>query len=298
MIKNLLKNAKKKFLPYALAANMALTYGSIDIKDITPQIKPKNEVTEYALLINGDAHTAHHEANISMAASKLIEIGYDADNIICLAGEDSRGSLPKHIHKLSTARSLEEALLYLQEQVDSNDILLVYTTGHGYRKDDKSYLALFDAGISSTGFAKILNQINFGQLIFVADQCFSGDFVDKIDDFDRNIVTMSDTDAEHETYCQFFAEGFWGAIGDSQYDTNGDGNVNALEAYNEGMKRHKSELGDRPEDANGQFSIRRMDEPLLLDTDNLSNYLMPPTRIFRGTYSPISNEGFPCRLFK
>ena len=301
MIENLLKNAKKKVLQYALAASMALTYGCMDLENTTIKIEPKNEVTEYALLINGDHDIIHHETNIQQAASKLMNIGYDENNIIYLTGQEHdprRDKLSEHNYKPATAKSLEDAILYLRDKVDNNDLLLVYTTGHGYKKDDKSYLALFDAGLNSIGFAKLLNKIDFGQLIFVADQCFSGGFVDKIECLDRNIIAMSDTDAEHETYCQPFATGFWEAVGNGQYDINGDGNVNALEAYNEGMKRMKLELSNTPENTNGQFSMRRLNEPLLLDTARLSNYFMPPARIFRGTYSPIMREGFRCRLFR
>ena len=257
MLNALLKSIKKKVFSCALTVayeGMALgTLGNMPL-----QVETKNEVAEYALLINGDYRSFHHEANISRALGKLRDIGYDKNNIICLAGEDTReNKLSNHNHKPATAESLEEAVSYLQEHVDDNDILLVYTTGHGARKDDESYLQLGDAAISAEEFAKALNKIDFGRLILVADQCYSGGFVDKIEDLEGNIVAMSDTDETHTTYCQPFAIGFWSAIGNDQYGTNWDGSVSVAEAYSEGMKRAKIELTTYPEfGTDGVFSVK------------------------------------------
>jgi hypothetical protein len=266
MNKGILNSIKRKILPYMLAASIAATTGYATFKMTSPemprnkptieQVVESNEVEKFALLINGDHYSHRHEANISRALNRLKSIDYDENNIISLTGEDPRNNkAPTHNYKSGTSTSLEQAVSYLRENVDNNDILLVYTTGHGNQANGKSYLCLDDKDVSAKEIAKALNKIPFGKLIFVADQCYSGGLVDKIDDLKRNIVAMSDTDEEHTTHCQPFAIGFWEAVGNNQYDANGDGKVDVREAYDEGMRRLKLKLSHRLDETNGQYSL-------------------------------------------
>ncbi len=256
MIEKIFSEVKRIVPAYTLLGSMAITSGCANLSKVNDKTEPVNDVTEYALLINGDHNSVHHEANIARALGKLEDIGYLEENIISLTGEDPRKDKSlKHNYKPGTLSYFKEAVSYLQNHVDNNDILLVYTTGHGDRHGNLSYLRLYDRWISSEDIAATLNKIPFGRLIFVADQCYSGGLVDKIDDLDRNIIAVSDTDAAHSIQCQPFAIGFWTAVGNKGYDTDGDEIVDVLEAYNAGMGRFKPELnkGVMP---NGHFSVR------------------------------------------
>ena len=256
MIERIVNDVRRNVSVSLLAGSMAVTSGCANLSKVNEKTEPVNDVTEYALLINGDHNSVHHEANIARAWGKLEDIGYQEDNIISLTGEDPRkNKSPKHNYYPGTSASLKEAVSYLQNHLDNNDILLVYTTGHGDRVGEKSYLHLYDGNVGFEEIATALNKIPFGRLIFVADQCYSGGLVDKIDDLDRNIIAVSDTDATHSIQCQPFAIGFWTAVGNKGYDTDGDGTVDVLEAYNEGMGRFKLELNKKVM-PKGHFSVR------------------------------------------
>ncbi|MBI4147357.1 caspase family protein [Candidatus Woesearchaeota archaeon] len=256
MIEKIFSDVRRNVSVSLLAGSMAVTLGCASLSKVNDKTETGNDVTEYALLINGDHDSVHHEANIARAWGKLEDIGYLEDNIISLTGEDPRKNRsPKHNYSPGTSVSLKEAVSYLQNYLDNNDILLVYTTGHGDRIGEKSYLHLYDGNVGSEEIAVYLNKIPFGRLIFVADQCYSGGLVDKIDDLDRNIIAVSDTDVAHSIQCQPFAIGFWTAVGNNGYDIDGDGTVDVLEAYNEGMRRFKSEL-DQKFEPKGHFSVR------------------------------------------
>ena len=47
--------------------------------------------------------------------------------------------------------------------------------------------------------------------------------------------------------------GFWEALGDLQYDTNGDNYISIEEAFTEGSQRMKTKMKDRPDEVNPQY---------------------------------------------
>ena len=53
-------------------------------------------------------------------------------------------------------------------------------------------------------------------------------------------ITLTDTDGGNETNCRYFAETFWKAFGNNEFDNNHDGKVSVREAYDVAIKEHKS----------------------------------------------------------
>src|SRR5689334_16103676 len=79
----------------------------------------------YALLINGDPSSTHTQ-NVEIATTALVALGYPRANIL-LAGD--RGEI-------------HDAVRALERRLTADDVLLVYTTGHGARRGTVSRLYL------------------------------------------------------------------------------------------------------------------------------------------------------------
>ena len=247
-MKNRLFGGLKRKLSSVLVAGAILTSGCVTINNqVQEQIKP-NKSEEYALLINGNSDynpktLNEDETNIINASNKLQGIGYNSKNIITLGGDSPSESNPKSHFKSGEKKSFNEAINQLKEQVDNNDTLLVYTTGHGdsyegvgqlvLETDTKEIYELMDV----REIVKSINKVPFGRLIYIGDQCYSGAFVDELKKLDRNLVAVSDIDAHQQVYAASFTKGFWNAVGNKEYDLNQDGGVDVKEAYQEGMKQ-------------------------------------------------------------
>src|SRR5262249_4961040 len=65
--------------------------------------------------------------------------------------------------------------------------------------------------IGPAALAREVSTLAFGQLVLVADQCYSGAFVDAFIALGRNVVAVSSTDDRHEVRCEPFVRPFWAA---------------------------------------------------------------------------------------
>lgn len=260
MLEKIIRRIRPRILPFVVAGAIAVSLGCASIR---ARAQKPNEVTEYALLINGDHKkpdrkdsTELHEKNISLGFSKLREIGYLEKNIITLSSKDPREDKEvKHNYSTASMAALNSAVSYLRNHMDENDILLVYTTGHGHRQNEEIHLELLDKCVESEYFAQRLRRITFGKLIYVGDQCYSGGFVKSLNLDGRNVIAASSTDSNNKTLCKPFARGFWDAVGNPLYDIDQDGHTDVQEAYKAGIGRLKAVLTKKPEQTNGQFEV-------------------------------------------
>ncbi|MEK6904815.1 MAG: hypothetical protein AABX24_00265 [Nanoarchaeota archaeon] len=120
MIEKIFNEAKRIVPAYTLLGSMAITSGCANLSKVNDKTEPVNDVTEYALLINGDHNSVHHEANIARALGKLEDIGYLEENIISLTGEDPRkNKLLTYNYNPGTLSYFKEAVSYLQNHLDN-----------------------------------------------------------------------------------------------------------------------------------------------------------------------------------
>jgi len=198
------------------------------------------ERRKYAVVINGD-YSSLHKRNVTDAFATLIESGYSQDNIFLLTSNFP----PSRNHSSITARGTEENLKivfnYLDEIIDRNDTLVVYTTGHG----GYSTLALDDNEITVFSvLGKLIKETNAGSYILIADQCYSGAVVEMAKSLDGKVVAYSDIDANHSTFCDSFARPFWDSFRTSSADSNSDGIIQLDEAFTLACANHREESGD------------------------------------------------------
>jgi len=190
--------------------------------------------TQYALIVNGDDSFTHNY-NVALALTSLAQLGYAPRNTLTLAPAslESSGAAvdPAAWRRPATEQGLRQALALLRERVRPGDVLLVYLTGHGYRMFGRTSLGLQNGSITARELAQRLGEISFGKLILIADQCYSGGFVNAAVALGRNVVAVSSADDRHEVRCEPFIRPLWLAAVAAESDTRGNGFVSIEEAF-------------------------------------------------------------------
>jgi len=101
----------------------------------------------YAVLVNGDTSPLHN-ANVERAYHVLRALSVPDNNIHVLSNSDPRtghdAEAGPRVNARATTANLANVLGFLAREVDDNDCLLVYTTGHGIREQRQSALCLND----------------------------------------------------------------------------------------------------------------------------------------------------------
>lgn len=218
---------------------------------------PADPVTTYGVIINGDSES-HHTGNVDRFYEHMTgHYGIAAADITVIS---------THRGVLSDRRGVDHAARTVKRKADGNDRVVIYTTGHGSRSGNSTYLVLHgDEMISSRDFAAAFLGNSAARITYVADQCYSGGFVEAMTSSSRDVLAMSASDAYNTTYCQSFIVPYLDAFSDSGNDTNGDGSVDEREAFATASRSHRRDMG--PQQGNAQIrqsvpSARRADLPI------------------------------------
>ncbi|MDX9973671.1 MAG: C13 family peptidase [FCB group bacterium] len=202
----------------------------------------------YAVLVNGDSSDLHN-LNIERAYEVLRTLGVPDENLYILSNSNPRPSAK--ITTLVTARAttgnLSNVLAYVAGEIDENDCLLLYTTGHGIRAKGQSAVVLNDGLLMEKDLVKEMKRMTPAVSVVVMDQCFSGGFADAVEKSGLNAIAIASTDSRHETYCEYFAGAFWLSMIEPEADINRDGRVSLTECYDVAMSLHQMALADTPE---------------------------------------------------
>lgn len=198
----------------------------------------QREARKYAVVINGDT-SALHKGNVTEAYHTLRAAGYTDENIFLFTSNFPRGSDFSSITTPATKESVEFVLTQLEDIIDENDTLLVYTTGHGNKTKSGTTLVLDDTELSASRLRDLIENTRAGRYIIVADQCFSGGIVAAVSSIDGKVTAYSSTDADHTTYCESFARPFWRSFQETSADSNGNGTIELDEAFDRAVYSHR-----------------------------------------------------------
>jgi hypothetical protein len=218
---------------------------------------------QYALIVNGDDSFTHNY-NVALALAALPRLGYATRNTFLLAppaaataatataagAASGAAGEPPAWREPATERGLREALAQLHQRLRPGDRLLVYLTGHGYRMFGRTSLGLQSGSITARELMQRLAELPFGTLVLIADQCYSGGFVDAAIALGRNVVAVSSADDRHEVRCEPWVRPLWLAAAPADDDRAGGGPASIEEAFRtagEGLRRSGAAAdGDRP----------------------------------------------------
>ena len=224
----------------------------------------------FAVLVNGGSE-GYHQTNILNAAIALKQLGADAQNLFILCTgipwldnlSYDPATSPFLVMARPTALNFKLVLNYLGGVITSNDVVLIYMTGHGDKEDEYqtqrdigklippasdpqlTTLALQGPSLTTGEFKGELEQLQHaGQplIIFLSDECYGGGFAQAVRETCRRYISMSITDDKHLTFCQTFSPYFWKILARQQTGIYPTPPFKA--AFDEAMREHRKTAAD------------------------------------------------------
>jgi hypothetical protein len=193
----------------------------------------------YAVLANAD-RARDHQGNIARAYRTLRALGFDEGNIFVVSPKNRRNPPGKRTPVCTPVpEHFAQVMDRLATLTHAGDTVVIYGTGHGDTDRSGAYLALRHGELQPAELRAEVERLP-ANVIVIMDQCFSGGFVDAFEGTRSRAIVISDVDAQHETYCAYFAGTFWEAF-------ERDHRTSVRQAFDAAMKVHQKELANDPE---------------------------------------------------
>ncbi len=207
---------------------------------------------KYAVLINAVAGEPKWEADLSLAYQTLLEQGFRRSDVYILEGDEVDGRVYEtSFHPTdgaATKKNIKRVFSHLQKKVKSDDLLFVYTSDHGERKEKiidgrKSVtwtLLLNYDRLDQTEFTSYVAGLQPVRGIFLFEQCYGGGFAEKIGhDWNVAIAAARPNEQSFSDFSDSFSHFFLLAFRDVKgSDSNQDGRVSIDEAVEYARQRH------------------------------------------------------------
>lgn len=187
---------------------------------------------KYALILNGDGET-RHLGNVDRAIKALrAEGSFD----ISVASPKQPASAADHF-EAPDREGLAKLLDGMKSQMDDDDLLVVYFTGHGEAGTaGEGCVSLPKECLSLGSLAGDLKKLSFGKRILVMDNCYSGSGFNYFADSKTTVVSQGSPG--EKVSCQLFSPFFWS---DQVPDEDGDGKISVQERFQYAVLKGQSE---------------------------------------------------------
>lgn len=187
---------------------------------------------KYALIVNGDTE-ARHLGNVDRAVKALrAEGAYD----ISVASPKAPGGAVEHF-EAPNREGLEKLLSGMKAQMDDDDLLVVYFTGHGDSgAKGEGCVALPAECLSLNSLSTDLKKLSYGKRILVMDNCYSGSGFNLFTDAKTTVVSQGSPG--EKVSCQLFSPFFWS---DQVPDADQDGKISVQERFQHAVLKGQSE---------------------------------------------------------
>ena len=185
-----------------------------------------------ALIVTGVAGEPQYADQFFTQATTMIDalktrFGVPDSDVVYLAENPARDAAK--IKAASTKENIERELTALGARSKTGDVLFVMLIGHGNGDGTTSKFAIPGPDITANDFARVLDGIGGPTIAVVNAASASGGFVAALSGPNRVIVTATKSDMErNETR---FATYFIQAYSSDVADTDKDGRVSVLEAF-------------------------------------------------------------------
>jgi hypothetical protein len=129
-----------------------------------------------------------------------------------------------------TRVALEQSFSTLAAQVKPDDVVLICLIGHGSFDGRNAKFNLTGPDITPKDFSALLHTLSAQRIVFVNTASASGPFIDELSGPDRIVITA--TRSGTERYTTLFPEFFVDSFVSEDADTDKNGLVTVLEAFN------------------------------------------------------------------
>ncbi len=180
---------------------------SMNLASVSAATYTPDSIQTWAVLVcggsSGGSQQEDFENQIAEAYNTLLSRAYDSDHIYYLDiiyPRDVTGDSVNDVDARSSKVNVEHAITtWLGSHSDDNDVCFLYLVNHG---GNGGYFYLDSNGdgdlndpddyIRDYEVASWIAQVEYGELIFVLEACFAGDFIDDLSQTGRIIACSTD----------------------------------------------------------------------------------------------------------
>jgi hypothetical protein len=187
----------------------------------------------HILVVTGVAGDEEHAKQFHAWATKLVEAAKTKDSVpdsnITYLGEKTETD-PARIRGRSTRENVTKAIADIAAKAKAGDQVVVVLIGHGSFDGSVGAFSMPGPDLTAPDWAGLLKQLSAQKVAFINTTSSSGAFLPTVAAPGRTVVTATKTGGQrNETkFGQFFVEAF----GDAAADSDRNGHVSVLEAFN------------------------------------------------------------------
>lgn len=191
---------------------------------------PAAAQSTHVLVVTGLGGAPEYTARFAEWGGELVraavDAGVPAGNVVWLAEDEA---LDRRVAAVARKDAVVSELAALAQRSAPGDVVLVALFGHGSARGDEARINLPGPDLSATELAALLDPLDSRRLVVVNAASASGGFVGPLSDSGRVVVTATRSTRENEAtrFGGYFVE----ALAGDAADTDKDGRVSILEAF-------------------------------------------------------------------
>src|SRR5262245_34745157 len=194
-----------------------------------PKPRLPADKNKFAIIISGIGGEAGYTKQFAEWTAKLhsalVErLGFAEEQVTVLTEK------PQDKELRVSAELVRQTFASLSSVVKADNQVFIFFIGHGSFDDKTAKFNLAGPDLSANDYAQLIKNLPAGQVIVVNTASASGEFIKPLSGKNRIVVTA--TRSGMEKNATIFAEHFIAALANSEADTDKNGRVSVLEAFN------------------------------------------------------------------
>jgi len=199
---------------------------------------------KYAIIVAGVGGEESYTKKFTAEAMRLyealtIDLGFGSKNTYLLtevaaSGAEDGGHETAATSRRSTAEELRKDFAEIKAAANAESFVVLVLIGHGSFDNQQAKFNLIGPDLTAKDYAGLLATLPTKKIVFIDCASSSGEFVKPLSADGRIVITA--TRSGNEQNATIFAEHFIAALTDPAADTDKNGRVSVLEAFNYATK--------------------------------------------------------------
>lgn len=195
---------------------------------------------KFAIIVAGVGGEQAYTKRFTSQAMRLQEtltsqLGFEAKNVhllteVAAGGAEDGGHEPVVVTRRSTAEEVRNAFSAVKLAANADSLVLVVLIGHGSFDNQQAKFNLIGPDLTAKDYAALLGSLPNKRSVFVDCSSSSGEFVKPLSSEGRIVITA--TRSGNEQNATIFADQFIAALTGGAADSDKNGRVSVLEAFN------------------------------------------------------------------